>query len=81
MASALQTIEVEINKFKTKVMRGSSLDSREAKTLQGYVKSLIELSREDRERLKHEDLSNLSTEELLSLLGSKAAPQLTGKAE
>lgn len=81
MADALQTIQLEITKFKTKVTQGRSLDSREAKTLQGYIKSLVELSREDRERLKDEDLSKLTTEELLQLLGAKAPKALSGKAQ
>lgn len=79
MADALQVIQLEITKFKTKVAQGRSLDSREAKTLQGYIKSLVDLSKEDRERLKEQDLSNLSTEELLALLGKQAVPQLQGK--
>lgn len=78
MADALGVIQLEITKYKTKVAQGRSLDSREAKTLQGYIKSLVELSREDRERIKEQDLSQLSTEELLALLGSKV-PQLEGK--
>lgn len=78
MSDALQVIQLEITKYKTKVAQGRSLDSREAKTLQGYIKSLVELSREDRERLKDQDLSALSTEELLALLGNKV-PQLEGK--
>lgn len=78
VADALQVIQLEITKYKTKVAQGRSLDSREAKTLQGYIKSLVELSREDRERIKEQDLSALSTEELLALLGSKV-PQIEGK--
>lgn len=78
MADALQVIQLEITKFKTKVAQGRSLDSREAKTLQGYIKSLVDLSKEDRERIKEQDLSQLSTEELLALLG-KQVPQLEGK--
>ena len=78
MADALGVIQLEITKFKTKVAQGRSLDSREAKTLQGYIKSLVDLSREDRGRLKEQDLSELSTEELLALLGNKV-PQIEGK--
>lgn len=81
MADALQTIQMEIIKFKTKVSRGQSLDSREAKTLQGYIKSLVDLSREDRERIREEDLSKLSTDELLALLGKQAPASLSGKVE
>lgn len=78
VADALQVIQLEITKFKTKVAQGRSLDSREAKTLQGYIKSLVELSKEDRERIKDQDLSQLTTEELLALLG-KQVPQLESK--
>ena len=78
VADALHVVQLEITKFKTKVSQGRSLDSREAKTLQGYIKSLVDLSKEDRERVKEQDLSALSTEELLALLG-KQVPQLEGK--
>jgi hypothetical protein len=78
VADALQVVQLEITKFKTKVASGRSLDSREAKTLQGYIKSLVDLSKEDRERVKEQDLSQLSTEELLALLG-KQVPQLEAK--
>lgn len=75
-ADALAVVQIEITRFKSKVHQGRSLDSREAKTLQGYIKSLVDLSREDRERASAEDLSKLTTEELLALLGNKAVPQL-----
>lgn len=81
MADALHTVQLELIKFKTKVSSGRSLDSREAKTLQGYIKSLVELSKEDRDRNKDVDLGNLTTEELVALLGNKAVKQLTGKVE
>lgn len=77
VADALQVIEMEITKFRTKVSSGRSLDSREAKTLQGYIRSLVELSKEDRERTRDVDLSKLTTEELLALLGDKLPKQLT----
>jgi hypothetical protein len=48
--------------------------------LQGYIKSLVDLSREDRERIKEQDLSQLSTEELLALLGNKV-PQLGERSD
>jgi hypothetical protein len=80
IADALQVIQLEITKFRTKVASGRSLDSRESRTLQGYIKSLVDLSKEDRERTKDEDLSKLSTEELLALLGNKNLPQLTGQS-
>lgn len=79
IADSLDILQMEITKFKTKVVQGRSLDSREAKTLQGYLKSLVDLSREDRERASERDLADLSTEELLALLG-KQQKSLTGKS-
>lgn len=78
MSDALQTLQTEVVKLKSKVQQGRSLDVKEAKVLQGYIKSLVELSREDRERTKETDLSELSTEELLRLVGNKLPKQLTG---
>lgn len=79
IADALSVVQTEIAKYKSKVAQGRSLDSREAKTMQGYIKSLVELSREDRERSTAEDLSNLSTEELAALIGAKIPTSLPGK--
>lgn len=81
IADALHTVQMEITKYKTKVAQGRSLDVREAKTLQGYIKSLVDLDRADRERTKDADLSQLTTEELLALIGNKAPKQLAGKPE
>lgn len=81
VADALEVIKLEIKKYHTKVASGRSLDSREAKTLQGYIKSLVDLSREDRERTKDVDLASLTAEELIALLGPKATKSLTGKIE
>jgi hypothetical protein len=75
VADALSVVETEILKYKSKVKQGRSLEPNEAKILQGYIKSLVDLSREDRERAKESDLSKLSTEELVQLLGNKK-PQL-----
>lgn len=72
---ALEIVQMEITKIRTKVRRGQSLDSRETKMLQGYIKSLVELSKEDRERMRDLDLSDLSDEELLAL-ARPAAKQL-----
>lgn len=77
---ALKTIENEIIHYKTKVARGQRLNAMEAKVLQGYVKSLVELSKEDRERQKDADLSDLSTEDLLKLLGGQKK-QVGGRVE
>lgn len=76
VADALQVVQTEILKFKSKVHQGRSLDVKEAKILQGYIKSLVELSREDRERARDADLSDVSDEELVRLLGRKLPKQL-----
>lgn len=65
---ALNTIQTEIVRYKTKVAQGRPLTAIEAKIMQGYIKSLVDLSKEDRERAKEADLSELSTDELLALL-------------
>jgi hypothetical protein len=50
---------------------GSTLDEKEAKVLQGYIRSLADLSKEEREREKAiremGDLDKLTSEELLEL--------------
>ncbi len=77
---ALDTVQIEITRYKTKATRGQPLSPTETKILQGYIKALVDLSKEDRERAKEADLSDLSTEDLLKLLGGKAK-QLPGKSE
>lgn len=71
ISDALDILQLEITKYKTRVQQGRSLNSQEAKILQGYMKSLVDLSREDRERTKEEDLADLTTEELVALLGKQ----------
>lgn len=75
---ALNTIQTEILRYKTKVARGQALNPTEAKVMQGYIKALVDLSKEDRERAREADLSELSTEELLQLL-QKDVKQLSGR--
>jgi predicted secreted Zn-dependent protease len=77
---ALDTVQTEITRYKTKVSRGVALNPTEAKIMQGYIKSLVELSKEDRERARDADLSELSTEELLKLLGG-AQKQVGGRTD
>ena len=68
---ALDTVQTEILRYKTKVARGQSLNPTEAKIMQGYIKSLVDLSKEDRERAREADLSELSTEDLLQHLNGQ----------
>lgn len=67
ITDALGTIELELVKFRAKVNSGKSLELAEGRLLTHYVKALIELSRESREREKTTDLSKLSDEELTEL--------------
>lgn len=69
---ALEIVQIEIIKIRTKVRSGRSLDSRETKVLQGYIKSLVELSKEDRERMRDMDLSDFTDDELRALAAPAA---------
>ncbi len=67
ISTAMQTVAMEVTKLNVKVTRGISLDQKEARILQGYIKSMVELSRELRERDRADDLSKLSTAELAAI--------------
>jgi hypothetical protein len=73
---ALDTIKDEIIKLRTKVKRGERLNPTEAKVLQGYVKCLVDLSKEDRERAKDADLSSMSTDELIAQLKGRETKRI-----
>ena len=66
MAKLVDTLANEINKLRVRSYT-AFLDDKQARMLQGYVKSLVELSREQRERDKLEDLSKMTDEELFEL--------------
>lgn len=66
LEDALSVIATEIVKFKAKANKGQSLELSEARVLQGYIKALVELSKEARERQDEADLVNMSDEELMS---------------
>lgn len=68
ISDALCIIEAEIQKYKHKTNSGRGLDLAEARVLHGHIKSLVELSREARERQKADDPSGFSTEELIAML-------------
>lgn len=68
IADSLQIIQTELLRYSKKTQSGKSLDLREARVLQGYIKSLVELSKESRERAKDEDFDKLSSQELEELL-------------
>lgn len=69
ISKVVATLGYEINRL---YVRSSQfpLDDKEARKLQGYIKSLAELSKEQREREKAADLSNLSEDELFEIAKS-----------
>lgn len=72
IGDAMRIIELELVKFKAKVSKGTSLTAEEGRLLNGYIGSLVSLSKEDRDRTRNTDLSNLSTEEIIHLLTKPA---------
>lgn len=78
-ADALGIIQQEILLLKTKQRQGRTITQQEAKTLQGYVKSLVELSREDRERARDADLADLTPEQLVAALGDDVIRRIMSK--
>ena len=71
---SLVIIGTELSRYRAKTARGASLELKEARALQGYMDTLVKLSKESREQAKYEDFANMSDEELLAL----AAKQLNG---
>ena len=81
MATALGIIKQQVDNLSAKSRMGGALPAQEAKNLRIYVQSLMELSREERERTKHDGiedwLAEMSTDELIEMaqgkLGTTAA--------
>jgi len=75
---ALATLAEQLDKLAIK-SRFAEFDEKEAKVLQGYIRSLVELSKEQREHEKAdkmpEDLAKLTNEELLELANAKLVEQ------
>lgn len=71
---ALGILDEQLTKLGLK-SRSAMFDEKEARVLQGYVKSLVDLSKEEREREKSnkdaEGLKDMSDAELLELAQSK----------
>ena len=60
-------IGAELAHYRSKVVRGVTLDPKEARIVQGYLESLVKIQREEREISETQDLSTLSDTELLHL--------------
>lgn len=67
LSDALQTAAIEIAKYRTKVGRGNHLDGSEARIVQGWIKCMLEVSKEHREAARSADLGKLSDEEMILL--------------
>ena len=66
---ALTIISSEIAAYKRKIDRPKTrLELGESRVVQGYLKALVELSKEVRERQEEQDLANYSDEQLVKLL-------------
>lgn len=74
LEDALSIMDNQIERLRVK-SASMALDEREARTLLGYVKGLVEISKEEREREKSDkvakELADMSTEELLKLADQK----------
>jgi len=60
-------IGAELAHYRSKAVRGVTLDPKEARIVQGYLESLVKIQREEREMAEAQDLSTLSDVELLHL--------------
>ena len=68
MTETLTVIHTEILKFRKKTNAGQSLSPSEGRLLQGYIKALVDIARESRERDENADLANMSDDDLLKLV-------------
>lgn len=80
---AMSIISYEMVRLKQKVMKDpmKGLDGKDAKILQGYIKSLVDLLREERERTDSADYANMSDEELLALFENLKKKKEIARAE
>src|SRR4051812_35810875 len=73
---ALGIVDEQLIKLSIK-SRSATFEERDAKVLQAFVRSLVDLSKEEREREKvdktSEDLKDLTNDELLALAEAKLA--------
>ena len=60
-------IGAELAHYRSKAVRGVTLDPKEARIVQGYLESLVKIQREEREIAEPQDLSALSDVELMHL--------------
>lgn len=68
IANAKGIISMELTKYALKVSRGQTLTVQEARVVQGYMKCLVDISKEMRDTINDADLANMTNEELADLL-------------
>lgn len=64
---SLRIIAKELDRYRTITENEKPLAAPEARVVQGYMDTLIKLSKEARERARDQDLSELTDEEVLKL--------------
>lgn len=64
--NALETVAIELERFNKKARNDRALDLKEARVLQGYLKMLVDLKKEKRDKDKDTDWSKMSREELIA---------------
>ena len=62
---ALSIIGSQLSQYRVKADKGLTLDLKEARAIQGYMDSLVKMSKEAREAQKPEHLEHLTDEELM----------------
>lgn len=79
--NALGIIKQQVDTLGAKSRMGGSLQDQDVKNLRIYIQSLVELSREDRERTKHDGIEDwlaaLSTDELIKMAQGQLATSAT----
>lgn len=75
LEDALAIMSAQIERIRVKAA-STTLDEREARTLLGYVKGLVDIAKEEREREKsdkvHKEIAEMSTEELIKAIQEKS---------
>lgn len=79
--NAKAIIGSQLQKYKSKVERGVTLDQKEERIITNYLEALNRAAKEEREQARADDLSNLTDEELLQLATQLATTKRIGGSE
>lgn len=69
--SALETIAIELDRYHKKATKDKSLDLKEARVVQGYLRTLVELKRQKQQQ-DPTDFTKLKDDEILKIMGALA---------